>query len=73
MTYSRGSSSDDSADFRESGQRAVIVNSGWIAARGRPGALGAQRDKQMTYLTGRADLFRDGYTDVCQFTLAKNG
>jgi cyclopropane-fatty-acyl-phospholipid synthase len=27
----------------------------------------------MKYLTGCADLFRDGYTDVCQFTLLKNG
>ncbi|HXO79946.1 MAG TPA: hypothetical protein VN856_08680, partial [Mycobacterium sp.] len=27
----------------------------------------------MKYLTGCADLFRDGYTDVCQFTLVKNG
>jgi cyclopropane-fatty-acyl-phospholipid synthase len=29
--------------------------------------------RYMKYLTGCADLFRDGYTDVCQFTLAKNG
>lgn len=27
--------------------------------------------RYMKYLTGCADLFRDGYTDVCQFTLAK--
>jgi cyclopropane-fatty-acyl-phospholipid synthase len=25
----------------------------------------------MKYLTGCADLFREGYTDVCQFTLVK--
>jgi cyclopropane-fatty-acyl-phospholipid synthase len=25
----------------------------------------------MRYLTGCADLFREGYTDVCQFTLVK--
>jgi cyclopropane-fatty-acyl-phospholipid synthase len=29
--------------------------------------------RYMKYLTGCADLFRDGYTDVCQFTLLKNG
>jgi cyclopropane-fatty-acyl-phospholipid synthase len=31
--------------------------------------------RYMKYLTGCADLFRDGYTDVyvCQFTLAKDG
>ena len=28
-------------------------------------------DRYMKYLTGCADLFRQGYTDVCQFTLAK--
>jgi cyclopropane-fatty-acyl-phospholipid synthase len=28
-------------------------------------------DRYLRYLTGCADLFRDGYTDVCQFTLAK--
>jgi len=28
-------------------------------------------DRYMRYLTGCAELFRDGYTDVCQFTLAK--
>ncbi len=28
-------------------------------------------DKYMRYLTGCAELFREGYTDVCQFTLAK--
>ena len=27
--------------------------------------------RYMKYLTGCADLFRDGYTDVCQLTLAK--
>jgi cyclopropane-fatty-acyl-phospholipid synthase len=26
----------------------------------------------MKYLTGCANLFREGYTDVCQFTLTKN-
>jgi cyclopropane-fatty-acyl-phospholipid synthase len=29
-------------------------------------------ERYMKYLTGCADLFRDGYTDVCQFTLIKN-
>jgi cyclopropane-fatty-acyl-phospholipid synthase len=29
-------------------------------------------DRYMRYLTGCADLFRDGYTDVCQFTLVKS-
>ena len=29
-------------------------------------------ERYMRYLTGCADLFRDGYTDVCQFTLAKS-
>ena len=29
-------------------------------------------DRYMKYLTGCADLFRDGYTDICQFTLAKS-
>ena len=28
-------------------------------------------DRYMKYLTGCADLFRDGYTDVAQFTLVK--
>lgn len=28
-------------------------------------------DRYMKYLTGCADLFREGYTDICQFTLAK--
>ncbi|BBY77218.1 cyclopropane-fatty-acyl-phospholipid synthase [Mycolicibacterium parafortuitum] len=28
-------------------------------------------DRYMKYLTGCADLFRDGYTDICQFTLQK--
>ncbi|KAA8970178.1 cyclopropane mycolic acid synthase family methyltransferase [Mycobacterium sp.] len=28
-------------------------------------------DRYMKYLTGCADLFRQGYTDVCQFTLIK--
>ena len=29
-------------------------------------------ERYMKYLTGCADLFRGGYTDVCQFTLAKH-
>jgi cyclopropane-fatty-acyl-phospholipid synthase len=29
-------------------------------------------DRYMKYLTGCRDLFREGYTDVCQFTLAKS-
>ena len=28
-------------------------------------------ERYMKYLTGSADLFRDGYTDVCQFTCEK--
>ena len=28
-------------------------------------------ERYMKYLTGCADLFRDGYTDICQFTLEK--
>jgi cyclopropane-fatty-acyl-phospholipid synthase len=28
-------------------------------------------DRYMKYLTGCAELFRDGYTDVCQFTCEK--
>jgi cyclopropane-fatty-acyl-phospholipid synthase len=28
-------------------------------------------DRYMRYLTGCADLFREGYTDVCQFTMQK--
>jgi cyclopropane-fatty-acyl-phospholipid synthase len=28
-------------------------------------------DRYMKYLTGCADLFRDGYSDVCQLTLHK--
>lgn len=28
-------------------------------------------ERYMKYLTGCADLFREGYTDVCQFTLVK--
>lgn len=30
-------------------------------------------DRYMRYLAGCAPLFRDGYIDVCQFTLAKGG
>jgi cyclopropane-fatty-acyl-phospholipid synthase len=29
-------------------------------------------DRYMRYLTGCAELFREGYTDVCQFTLQKS-
>ena len=29
-------------------------------------------DRYMKYLTGCTDLFREGYTDVCQFTLVKS-
>jgi cyclopropane fatty-acyl-phospholipid synthase-like methyltransferase len=29
-------------------------------------------DRYMKYLTGCAELFRDGYTDLCQFTLDKS-
>jgi cyclopropane-fatty-acyl-phospholipid synthase len=29
-------------------------------------------DRYMKYLTGCAELFREGYTDVCQFTLVKH-
>ena len=29
-------------------------------------------DRYMKYLTGCADLFRNGYTDICQFTLDKS-
>ena len=28
-------------------------------------------DRYMKYLTGCAELFREGYTDICQFTLQK--
>jgi cyclopropane-fatty-acyl-phospholipid synthase len=28
-------------------------------------------DRYMRYLTGCAELFREGYTDICQFTLQK--
>jgi cyclopropane-fatty-acyl-phospholipid synthase len=29
-------------------------------------------DRYMRYLTGCAELFNEGYTDICQFTLHKN-
>jgi cyclopropane-fatty-acyl-phospholipid synthase len=29
-------------------------------------------ERYMKYLTGCAELFREGYTDICQFTLTKN-
>jgi cyclopropane-fatty-acyl-phospholipid synthase len=43
------------------------------ARKGEAIAIQSQEvyDRYMKYLTGCADLFRDGYTDVCQFTLAK--
>jgi cyclopropane-fatty-acyl-phospholipid synthase len=28
-------------------------------------------DRYMKYLTGCAELFTEGYTDICQFTLQK--
>ena len=31
----------------------------------------AKRRASKRYLTGCAELFRDGYTDLCQFTLEK--
>lgn len=49
----------------------------WAAAleAHRDAAIAAQSqevyDRYMKYLTGCADLFRGGYLDVCQFTLAK--
>ncbi len=49
----------------------------WAAAleAHRDEAIGIQSqevyDRYMKYLTGCADLFREGYTDVAQFTLAK--
>ncbi|WP_169801752.1 cyclopropane mycolic acid synthase family methyltransferase [Mycolicibacterium vaccae] len=49
----------------------------WSAAleKNRDQAIAIQSqevyDRYMKYLTGCADLFRDGYTDVCQFTLTK--
>jgi cyclopropane-fatty-acyl-phospholipid synthase len=30
-------------------------------------------DRYMKYLTGCAELFHEGYTDICQFTLVKGG
>ena len=29
-------------------------------------------DRYIEYLTGCIELFREGYTDVCQFTLVKD-
>ena len=49
----------------------------WAAAleanKDRGIALQSQQvyDRYIKYLTGCANLFRDGYTDVDQFTLAK--
>ena len=51
----------------------------WSAAleanRDRALAVQSQEvyDRYMKYLTGCAELFRDGYIDVCQFTLVKGG
>lgn len=51
----------------------------WAAAleRNRDEAVALQSqevyDRYMKYLTGCVELFRDGYVDVCQFTLAKGG
>ena len=46
----------------------------WRPARTRPSRSSPQEvyDRYMRYLTGCADLFREGYTDVCQFTLVKS-
>lgn len=50
----------------------------WAAAleAAKDEAIAIQNDevyqRYMKYLTGCADLFREGYTDVCQFTLVKN-
>jgi len=49
----------------------------WAAAlqEHQDDAIAIQSDevyqRYMKYLTGCADLFRNGYTDVCQFTLEK--
>ena len=49
----------------------------WAAAleANKPKAIAIQSaevyDRYMKYLTGCAELFRDGYTDLCQFTLEK--
>jgi cyclopropane-fatty-acyl-phospholipid synthase len=51
----------------------------WAAALGsnKDEAIALQSqevyDRYMKYLTGCAELFHEGYTDVCQFTLVKNG
>lgn len=51
----------------------------WSAAlaANREPALAIQSEevygRYLRYLSGCADLFRDGYIDVCQFTLAKGG
>lgn len=50
----------------------------WAAGleRNRDEALAVQSeevyDRYLKYLTGCAELFRDGYIDVCQFTLVKD-
>jgi cyclopropane-fatty-acyl-phospholipid synthase len=49
----------------------------WAAAleKNKDEAIAIQSDevyeRYMKYLTGCADLFREGYTDICQFTLEK--
>jgi cyclopropane-fatty-acyl-phospholipid synthase len=49
----------------------------WAAAleKNKDKAIEIQSDevyeRYMKYLTGCADLFREGYTDICQFTLTK--
>jgi cyclopropane-fatty-acyl-phospholipid synthase len=50
----------------------------WAAAlernRDRPVAIQSQEvyERYMKYLTGCVELFRKGYIDICQFTLAKS-
>ncbi|MBO0883890.1 MAG: class I SAM-dependent methyltransferase, partial [Mycobacterium sp.] len=49
----------------------------WAAAleARKPEAVAIQSEevyqRYLKYLTGCADLFRNGYTDICQFTLVK--
>ena len=54
--------------------RTLDVWAAGLAAR-RDEAIAIQSeevyDRYMKYLTGCAELFRDGYTDLCQFTLEK--
>ncbi|OBJ68840.1 cyclopropane mycolic acid synthase family methyltransferase [Mycobacterium sp. 1274756.6] len=59
------------------GSNYVRTLSTWAAAleANRDQAIALQGEevyeRYMKYLTGCSELFRDGYTDVCQFTLAK--